>query len=99
MCLVGNSSSPIFVLLYRQQVLTREARVTNWSLCLLIVHHNQDAFRQHVLSCCCACLQVHVVYEGAVTLSHQQLLALMHYGRTLNNTINWSNKVSRATLY
>lgn len=51
-----------------------------------------------VLSCCCACHQVHVVYEGSVTLSHQQLLALMHYQHTVNNTINWSNKVSKATL-
>lgn len=37
-------------------------------------------------------VQVCVTYKGPVTLSAPQLLALMHYQHTLNNTINWSNK-------
>jgi hypothetical protein len=39
-------------------------------------------------------VQVCVTYEGPVTLSAPQLLALVRYQTTLNNTINWSNKAS-----
>lgn len=49
---------------------------------------------QHNLSSqlCCAA-QVRVVHHGPVTLSAPELITLMRYQHTLNNTINWSNKV------